>query len=119
MSDRSPSTSDYDCHMESVGHDSSEVRDSSSEDLCGEGSLDVSGMEECSSASSSISESLSSVSGVESDNDEGQSQQEDTVPLFPHAHVSTEGFEVDTYFAVPRQTFFVIRTSTAIGSGNV
>ena len=94
MSDRSPSTSDYDCHMESVGHDSSEVRDSSSEDLCGEGSLDVSGMEECSSASSSISESLSSVSGVESDNDEGQSQQEDTVPLFPHAHVSTEGFEV-------------------------
>ena len=97
QSDRSPSTSDDDCHMESVGeinHDSSEVHDSSSEDPCGEGSPDVSSMKGCSSASSSISESLSSVSGVESDNDEGQSQQEDTVPLFPHAHVSTEGFEV-------------------------
>ena len=44
QSDRSPSTSDDDCHMESVGeinHDSSEVHDSSSEDPCGEGSPDV------------------------------------------------------------------------------
>jgi hypothetical protein len=89
--------------MESVGeigHDSREVRDSSSEDLCDEGSVgssDVSGTEECSS--SSISEPLSSVSGVESDSeDQEQSQHGDAPPLFPQAHVSTEEFDVAFLF---------------------
>ena len=101
-SHRSPSpsvdtgfTSDRSKSVGEINHDSSEVHDSSSEDLSGEGSLDVSGMEGCDSASSSIIESLSSVSGVESGNeDRVELQHQDAVSLFPQAHISTEEFEV-------------------------
>ena len=89
-SDRSLSALDEDCleSVREVDHDS-EVRNYSSDDLCG----DVSSKE--GSSSVSISESLSNVSEDESETEvDGHSQQQDSSPLFPQAHVSAEGFEI-------------------------
>ena len=75
--------------MESVGEidqDDKEVRDSSSDCFYG----DMSNIEEC-SESASIS-SLSCASAVESENE--HSEHHVSTPLFPQAHVTTEGFDV-------------------------